>query len=250
MTKSSDTPSDKRENTEGTPQTAPPYPYQHHYSPGPYAGGYPLPPPYYGYPPPTGPRNGLGATSLALAITALLVVWSVVGGIILGLTAVVTGFLARGRVKRGTANNGGVATAGIVLGALAVIVGVVFIPIWMALWNNINGGDYVSCMQNAGPDRVKRQHCVDRFREHIEDRLSIKQTPSSSSAGMMRRSSILATPASSSSAGMMRRSSILATPASSSSAGMMRRSSILATPASSSSARHEFQRQQHVHQRH
>jgi uncharacterized protein DUF4190 len=188
MTESSDTPSDRHENTEGTRQTAPPYLYPHQYQPGPYPSGYPPPPPrpYYGYPqPPYGypplmrPRNGLGVTSLVLATIALLSVWSVVGGIILGLTAVVIGFLARGRVKRGTANNGGVAIAGIVLGALAVIVGVAFIPIWTALWNDINGGDYISCMQNAGPDHIKQQRCADRFREQIEDQLSLTQTPSS-----------------------------------------------------------------------
>jgi hypothetical protein len=178
MTESSDTPSDRLESTEGTPQPAPPYPYQHQYRPGPYPGGYPPPPPHYGYPPPAiEPRNGLGITSLILAIIALLGVWSVVAGIILGLTAVLIGFLARGRVKRGTANNGGVAIAGMVLGALAVVVGVVFIPIWAALWNDINGGDYVSCVQEAGPDRVKRQHCADQFREHVEDRFNITETP-------------------------------------------------------------------------
>jgi hypothetical protein len=178
-------PSDRRESTEGTPQPAPPYPHQHQYRPGPYPGGYPppanygYPPRNYGYPPPSRePRNGLGTTSLMLAIVALLGVWSVVAGIILGLAAVVIGFLARGRVKRGTANNGGVAIAGMVLGALAVVVGVVFIPIWTALWNDINGGDYLSCVQEAGPDRVKRQHCADQFREHVEDRFNITQTPS------------------------------------------------------------------------
>jgi uncharacterized protein DUF4190 len=178
MTESSDTSSDRPENTEGISQTAPPYPHQHHYQPGPYPGGYPSPPPPYGGYPPMRPSNGLGITSLVLAIIALLGVWSVVAGIVLGLAAVVIGFLARGRVKRGTANNGAVAIAGIVLGALAVIVGVVFIPIWTALWNEINGGDYVSCVQEAGPDHIKRQRCADQFREHIEDQLNITQTPS------------------------------------------------------------------------
>jgi hypothetical protein len=177
MTESSDTSPGRHENTDGTAQTAPRHPYQ----PGPYPGGYPIPPPgrpYYGYPPLMRPRNGLGITSLVLAIVALLGVWSVLGGVILGLTAVVIGFLGRGRVKRGTANNGAVAIAGIVLGTLAVIVGVVFIPIWMTLWEDINGSHYVSCMQKAGPDSNKQQHCADQFREHIKDRLNITETPS------------------------------------------------------------------------
>jgi hypothetical protein len=125
MTGSSDAP-DRRENPQGTPQTGPPYPYPYQYQTSPYPGGYPPPPPqpYYGYPrPPLAPKNGLGIASLVLAIIALLSVWSVFAPIILGLIAVVIGFLGHGRVKRGIANNGGVAIAGIVLGALAIIVG-------------------------------------------------------------------------------------------------------------------------------
>jgi Domain of unknown function (DUF4190) len=177
MTESSDTPSDRPENTQGPPQSGPSYPYQ--YQPGPYSGGYPPPPQlYYGYPPPPiGPRNGLGIASLVLAIIALLGVWSVLGGIILGLVAVVMGFVAWGRVKRGTANNGGVAIAGIVLGTLAVIVGLAFIGIWMAFWKDVGGGDYISCMQKAGSDQFKQQQCADQFRENVQDRFSVTLTP-------------------------------------------------------------------------
>jgi hypothetical protein len=173
-------PSDSRVDSEGTPPMPPPYPYQQHFRPGQYPGGYPPPPqPYYGYPPqPTRPRNGLGIMSLVLAIIALLGVWSVVAGIILGLAAVVIGFLARGRVKRGRANNGGVAIAGIVLGALAVVVGVVFIPIWTTLWIESDAGNYVNCLHDAGPDHTKQQQCSDQFREHLEKRLNITQAPS------------------------------------------------------------------------
>ncbi|MBV8929624.1 MAG: DUF4190 domain-containing protein, partial [Mycobacteriaceae bacterium] len=92
--------------------------------PPPYAPGqgYPPPPPqpyagYSGYSgPPVGPRNGLGIASLVIAIIALVTCASVVLGVILGIVAVVIGFAARGRVKRGEANNGGIAIAGIVLG--------------------------------------------------------------------------------------------------------------------------------------
>ncbi|MBV8927948.1 MAG: DUF2156 domain-containing protein, partial [Mycobacteriaceae bacterium] len=49
-------------------------------------------------------------------LIALVTCASVVLGVILGIVAVVIGFAARGRVKRGEANNGGIAIAGIVLG--------------------------------------------------------------------------------------------------------------------------------------
>jgi cytochrome c oxidase assembly factor CtaG len=45
-------------------------------------------------------------------------------GIILGICAVVMGSYARIRVRRGEANNNGVAVAGIVLGIVAIVVGV------------------------------------------------------------------------------------------------------------------------------
>jgi Domain of unknown function (DUF4190) len=179
MTEPLDMPSDRRQTPEGPPQTAPPYsypnPYQH--QPGPYASGYP-PAPYSGYPPPpVEPKNGLGIASLVLAIIALLSVWTVVVAVILGPAAVVVGFVGRGRVKRGTANNGGVAIAGIALGALAIIVGLAFIPIYTVVWKDIGGGDYVDCIQKADNDRLQQQRCADQFRQNVQDRLSVTLTP-------------------------------------------------------------------------
>jgi Domain of unknown function (DUF4190) len=184
MTEPPDRPSDRRPNPEGTPETAPPYPYpypyQYPHQPGPYPGGYLPPPPHYGPPPPMQLKNGLGISSLVLAIIGLLSVWVPVVNIVsivLGLFAIVIGFVGRGRVKRGTANNGGVAIAGIVLGALAIIVGVAFIALWATVWKEAGGGDYISCMQKAGSDHVQQQRCADQFRQNVQDRLSVTLTP-------------------------------------------------------------------------
>ena len=84
-------------------------------------------------------------TSLVLAIVALAVFWSVVvvavlgvrvmdsavivasaAGVILGVAAMVTGIVARRRVRRGQADRGGVALAGIVLGVVAAVVPAVY----------------------------------------------------------------------------------------------------------------------------
>lgn len=199
MTESPDTPADKSaeapankpETSTGTPETPssplhqaaaggyppPPYPY----APGPYPGGYPPPPwqPYPGYfPPAAAPRNGLGIASLVIAVVALVLVWSVFGAVILGAIAAVIGLVARERVKRGEANNGGVAVAGIVLGIVAILVGFIFVPIWMGLWNESGGGDYIDCLRKAGSDPVKQQRCAEQFREHVQEQFSITLTPS------------------------------------------------------------------------
>jgi hypothetical protein len=179
MTEPLDTPSGRREKPEGTPDSASPYPYPPPYhQPGPFPGGYPAPAPYYGYVrPPVGPKNGVGIASLVLAIIALLSVWTVFVAVVLGPAAVVVGFIGRGRVKRGTANNGGVAIAGIALGALAIIVGVAFIPIYTVVWKDVGGGDYIDCIQKANNDRLQEQRCADQFRQNVQDKLSVTLTP-------------------------------------------------------------------------
>lgn len=167
-----------------TPPMAPPpagqpqYPYA--YPPGPYPGGYPPPPmPYGDYyaQAPVAPRNGLGIAALVVAIIALVASFSVAGGIVLGIVAVVLGFVGRGRVKRGEADNGGVALAGIVLGVLAIVVGLAFIAVWVGLFKEVGAGDYFDCLQQAGQDRVKVQGCSDQFRQSVENKLSETRAP-------------------------------------------------------------------------
>jgi hypothetical protein len=162
-----------------TPPPSQPAPWPPPPQYGAYPGSYPPPAqPYAGYaPPPTGPRNGLGITALVLAIIGLVFCWTVVGGIILGLCAIIIGLVARGRVKRGQATNGGVAIAGIVLGFLAIIVSLVFIPIWYGVFEEVGGTDYVDCLSKAGSDQQAIQQCADQFRERVETQFSITVSP-------------------------------------------------------------------------
>ncbi len=66
--------------------------------------------PVYGY-----PKNGLAVWSLVLSIVGL-----VLCGLFTGIPAVIVGVNARKAVARGEASNGGMATAGIIIGALAI----------------------------------------------------------------------------------------------------------------------------------
>lgn len=127
------------------------------------------PEPFPGYPPPTtGPRNQLGNWALVIAMLALLFSWSIAGGIVGGLIAVILGFTGRGRAKRGEADNGPIANAGIGLGALAVVVGVAFVPIWIGFFAEAGMGDYIRCMERAGVDRPAQVQCENTFRERVE----------------------------------------------------------------------------------
>ena len=143
---------------------------------GAYPGGYPPPPRYGGYypPPAATPKNGLGIASLVVAIIALFTVF---GGIVLGVVAVILGFLGRGRVQRGEATNGGVAIAGIVLGVLSILVSVAAIAIAVWSFKEVGGTDYVDCLSRAGSDQQAVQDCADEFTRRVEDRFSITVTP-------------------------------------------------------------------------
>ncbi|WP_030544069.1 DUF4190 domain-containing protein [Streptomyces albus] len=87
------------------------------------------PPPQMGAPvPPLPPRNGLGTAALVLGLVGLVMgvipfmFWL---GAILGIIALALGLTGRGKAKRGEATNKGMATAGAVLGPVAVVLSVV-----------------------------------------------------------------------------------------------------------------------------
>jgi hypothetical protein len=181
------TESDKPEQSPSAPPPPPPpapgqqqypYPPQQPYQYGAYPGSYPPPPPgpYGGYyPMQNAPKNGLGIASLVVAIVGLL---SVFGGLLLGVVAVILGVIGRGRAKRGEATNGGVAMAGIVLGALSIVVSIVAIALAVALAREVGAGDLFDCLQKAGNDARAQHQCQEQFQRNIEDQFSVTVTPS------------------------------------------------------------------------
>ncbi|CAJ1498645.1 DUF4190 domain-containing protein [[Mycobacterium] kokjensenii] len=141
-------------------------------TPGPAEYPYPAPGHYPGYTPLSprnAPKNGVSIAALVVAIAGIVTALSVIGGVVLGLTAVVLGIIGRGRVKRGEADNGGVALAGIVLGALAMVAGIGCIAIYIGIWRSAGGEDFVNCMAKAGSDTGAQQECNDRIRKHLEN---------------------------------------------------------------------------------
>jgi hypothetical protein len=118
----------------------------------------------------------LGITALILGIVGLLSFWSVLGGVVFGLAAVIIGIVARGRVKRGEANNGGIAVAGIVLGAVAIVVSLAFIAVWAGVFREVGGTDYLDCVSRAGSDQQALDRCIDQLTDRVDGQFST--TPS------------------------------------------------------------------------
>ncbi len=162
--------------TEPQPPQYPPQPPYPPYPPpqgGGYPGSYPPPPPvpYAGYaPPPVAPKNGLGIAALIVAIVAL---FSVVGGLVLGVVAIILGVLGLQRARRGEATNGGIAIAGIVLGILSIIEALVVIALSVWAFNEVGGTDYMDCLSKARSDQDAVQRCVDQFQDRVENQFSV-----------------------------------------------------------------------------
>lgn len=81
---------------------------------------------------PDAPHNQFGVASVLLGLVGLLTCWLLLG-VPFGIAAVVTGDIARRRVARGEANNSRTAVAGMVLGAIAIVAGLVAIGYYAQL---------------------------------------------------------------------------------------------------------------------
>lgn len=145
-----------------------PYSYPPGPAPGPYPGAYPPPPmPYGNYPgAPVVMRNGLGVAALITGVLALFGSCTVVFGVLLGIAAIIFGLVGRNRAKNGQANNRGVATAGILLGTLAIIISIAWIT-WV--FKGADVPQFVDCISNAGDDAVKTDLCTSDFEQRVAD---------------------------------------------------------------------------------
>ncbi|MBV9013093.1 MAG: DUF4190 domain-containing protein [Pseudonocardiales bacterium] len=120
--------------------------------------------------PPAPPRNGFGVAALVLGLLALLVSWTVIGGIILGALALIFGLLGQARAKRGEATNGGMSIAGVVLGIIGLLIAIGLIVLGVSLLNSPMGKNYQQCIQQSGGDQVKVQQCVSEFGRQLQGR--------------------------------------------------------------------------------
>ena len=120
--------------------------------------------PPYGQAPPGQSRNGLGVAALVLGILAALTGFFLIGGL-LGVVAIILGFLGRGRAKRGEATNGGMALAGIILGVIGVLLTAVVIAIGASFLSEF--GSLTECLSSAGQDQAEIDQCRREFEQDV-----------------------------------------------------------------------------------
>jgi hypothetical protein len=123
------------------------------------------------------PGRGLAVTALVMGILALLSCWTVLGGILFGLAALVFGVIATTKARRGTGTGGGMAMAGLVLGLLGLIAAIVLIVIGVNVFVNSGGKDYLDCVRNANGDQAKIEKCRQDFNQTLQNKYSVTLTP-------------------------------------------------------------------------
>lgn len=136
----------------------------------------PYPEQPYGAPPPgSGPpqsrSKGMAIAALVIGILAILLCWTIVGGILLGLIAVVLGLVAAGRAKRGVAGGRGMAITGAVLGLVGAILSGVLVAIGVSFLNSESAQNLQECLEQAGNDQAAIEQCQLDFQDEVEQEL-------------------------------------------------------------------------------
>ncbi|HEX5568234.1 MAG TPA: DUF4190 domain-containing protein [Streptomyces sp.] len=114
----------------------------------------------------TRPRNGVGIAALVLGLLGLVLFWTVIGGVVLGLPAVVSGVIGRRRGSRGEATNGTMALIGAIAGGLALVVTTAVVAAGVSFLNSEEFGDFEKCVDNSDT-AAERQRCEEDFRDDL-----------------------------------------------------------------------------------
>ena len=82
--------------------------------------------------PATGAKSGMATAAMIVGILAIPALLIPILAIILGIVAIVLGVVAKGQIKREGMQGSGMATAGIVCGAIGIAAAIAFIAIVVA----------------------------------------------------------------------------------------------------------------------
>ncbi|MFE9707576.1 hypothetical protein EV562_113161 [Streptomyces sp. BK208] len=113
-----------------------------------------------------GRGNGLAVAALVLGILAVLFFWTVIGGAVLGLLALIFGIIGARRARGGRAPRGKMSVIGAVLGALGLVASIVIIAIGASILNSDEFKDFDDCVQHAD-SQSERDACADDFNEDV-----------------------------------------------------------------------------------
>jgi hypothetical protein len=115
------------------------------------------------------PGAGLAITALIFGILALLLFWTVVGGVVFGIIALILGPIASGRAKRGVSAGRGMAITGAILGLIGLIASVAIIVVGVSIFNHSGVKTFGQCIDDANGNQAKIDKCENQFRHRLEN---------------------------------------------------------------------------------
>lgn len=111
--------------------------------------------------------NGMATAALVLGILALITSWTVIGGVILGLLAVILGFLGLRKARPNLGNGRGRAIAGIILGLLSIAIAIALVAFAVSIFNSEEAQNLQDCLRDAGANQSEIQQCEAEFRDQV-----------------------------------------------------------------------------------
>lgn len=111
--------------------------------------------------PTTGGTNGIAIAALAVGIGSLLISWMPVFGALVGILAVVLGFIGRSKARSQATGGQGAAIGGIVTGAVAIVISVLMTVLVASFFGTytdciIEGGTEAECQRELETELMRR----------------------------------------------------------------------------------------------
>lgn len=114
--------------------------------------------------------SGLSITALVIGVLALLTCWTIIGGVLLGLGAVIVGLIALTRVKQGRGQGRAMAVIGISAGGLGLLVAIGLIALGVTFLGSDPGQNLRECLERAGDDGRAQAGCERELQNQVNRR--------------------------------------------------------------------------------
>jgi len=109
----------------------------------------------------------MATAALVLGILAIVTSFTVIGGVLLGVLAIIFGVIAARRARRGLALGRGRAIAGVITGVIGVLLAVLLIAVGVSVFNSPAGKNLRNCLKDANGNQQKVQQCNDQYRDQV-----------------------------------------------------------------------------------
>ncbi|GHJ42003.1 DUF4190 domain-containing protein [Streptomyces sp. TS71-3] len=119
-----------------------------------------------GYAPPVR-SNGLAVAALVLGVLALISFWTILGGVVLGIIALILGIIAAARARGGRAKHRGMSITGAVLGGIGLVASVILLVAGISFLSSDEFSSYKDCVNHAN-SQADQEDCARQFKHDVE----------------------------------------------------------------------------------